>query len=657
MKNKLFSIFLILFLVSTFYVSNTFAQGFTQLGLPEDAIARLGRGGAVSAVAYSPDGRMIASGSNRQVDLWDAETGNHKMTLTNGGRSVMYSPDGRTLSSGGTLWDAETGNHKMTLAGSEGYDYSVVFSPDGHALAGGGPNGIRIWDAETGRQKLTLDRPVPGIRSVAYSPDGNQLAVGNNLGVWLYNLRSETEVGLLTGHTREVLSVAYSPDGRTLASAGGYFDNTVRLWDVATGKHKHTFTDHVGEVTAVVYSPNGCTLAGVGGYVDQTIRLWDTETGEHKHTLAGHIDDVYSAAFSPDGSTLVSGSRDETILLWDITPYFSTNGIVSISPSVVQSPTRGSQLTVSIDIAEGQAVVGYQAIVEFDPTALRYVSGKNGDYLPSTAFIGAENTVTLAGAFLTGESTGDGTLATLTFEVVKAKDSTLKLSKALLTDRDSESLCPRIQNALITEPQFSNEDVTGDGILNIQDLVLVASNFGKTGKSTPDINGDGIVNIVDLILVAKAMNVGAAPTLLRRDMEVNFTRTEILQWLQKARQINLADSDFQRGIVMLEQLLVMLMPKETTLLPNYPNPFNPETWIPYQLAEPASVQIDIHSADGKLVRTLVLGTQAAGMYRDKSRAAYWDGRNDVGEPVASGVYFYTLSAGDFTATKKLLIRK
>ena len=98
-------------------------------------------------------------------------------------------------------------------------------------------------------------------------------------------------------------------------------------------------------------------------------------------------------------------------------------------------------------------------------------------------------------------------------------------------------------------------------------------------------------------------------------------------------------------------------PEVTTLLPNFPNPFNPETWIPYQLAQPAEVSVSIHSADGKLVRTLELGQMPAGAYQDKDRAAYWDGKNERGEAVASGVYFYTLKAGDFSATKKMLIMK
>ncbi len=108
---------------------------------------------------------------------------------------------------------------------------------------------------------------------------------------------------------------------------------------------------------------------------------------------------------------------------------------------------------------------------------------------------------------------------------------------------------------------------------------------------------------------------------------------------------------------MLEQILVTLVPKETTLFANYPNPFNPETWIPYQLAVPADVSISIHAADGKLVRKLSLGNLPAGTYQDRSRAAYWDGKNEFGEAAATGVYFYTLTTGEFTATRKMLILK
>ncbi len=114
---------------------------------------------------------------------------------------------------------------------------------------------------------------------------------------------------------------------------------------------------------------------------------------------------------------------------------------------------------------------------------------------------------------------------------------------------------------------------------------------------------------------------------------------------------------YQRGILVLEQLLAALTPEATAHLANYPNPFNPETWIPYRLASEADVNLRIYSINGVLVRTLALGRQDAGVYQSRGRAAYWDGKNGVGEVDVSGVYFYTLTAGDFTATRKMYISK
>ena len=212
--------------------------------------------------------------------------------------------------------------------------------------------------------------------------------------------------------------------------------------------------------------------------------------------------------------------------------------------------------------------------------------------------------------------------------------------------------------AIATEVSRLAADVNGDGIVNIQDLVLVASNLGQTGQSSADVNGDGIVNIQDLVRVAGALGQGtaAAPTLHASDLE-GLTAADIQQMLTQARQLALTDPAYLRGIAVLEQLLALLLPNETALLANYPNPFNPETWIPYQLAKPSEVTLHIYAVNGRLVRVLVLGHQSAGRYQSRSRAAYWDGRNSLGEAVASGVYFYTLTAGDFTATRKMLIRK
>ena len=208
-----------------------------------------------------------------------------------------------------------------------------------------------------------------------------------------------------------------------------------------------------------------------------------------------------------------------------------------------------------------------------------------------------------------------------------------------------------------------------------------------------DVNGDGIVNIQDLVLVAAAFGEGAAAPSARAVSLSRLTTSDVKGWLIEARAVSsvgqdrllltsfspqthlLSDSgsgdpelqrgsasrtgglSYSRGIAVLEQLLATLIPKASALLPNYPNPFNPETWIPYQLADPAEVTVTIYAANGAVVQRLDLGHRRAGSYDSRGRAAYWDGRNAQGEPVASGVYFYTLQAGDFTATKKMVIRK
>ena len=202
------------------------------------------------------------------------------------------------------------------------------------------------------------------------------------------------------------------------------------------------------------------------------------------------------------------------------------------------------------------------------------------------------------------------------------------------------------------------EDVNGDSIVDIRDLVLVATQFGQTGKNSADVNGDGIVNIQDLVLVAAAFGNAPAASTVRPYTNELLTPIVVQQWLDTAKQLAHPDATLQRGIAVLETLLIALLPKETALLPNYPNPFNPETWIPYQLANRTDVSVSIYSIDGKLIRMLNIGQQAAGVYESRNRAAYWDGKNETGEPVASGIYFYTLKAGaDFTATRKMLIRK
>ena len=406
------------------------------------------------------------------------------------------------------------------------------------------------------------------------------------------------------------------------------------------------------------------------------MRLWDVVSRQPKAILTGHTGRVYSVAFSPDGSTLASGIHwrgDNTIILWDLTSSATTPAILRISPTSTESLGIGEQLTVSLNIVGGENVTAYQVTVVFDPDTLIYFSSANGEYLSDGAFFAApdvgKNYVTLASAALAGESGGDGVLATITFQVVDTKASGLFLSQAHLVDPDGERLFPCIENGIgtggtvedstVIEPVYTAEDINEDGVVNIQDMVLVSSNFGQRGENKADINGDGVVDIVNLVKVAGAFgnNAGAAPSFHSQTLSM-LTAADVQSWLTQAQQhLNLTDVASQRGIRFLEQLLAVLTPKQTVLLPNYPNPFNPETWIPYQLANPSDVQIVIYDTRGITIRRLALGHQSEGYYTTRSRAAYWNGRNDLGEHVATGVYFYQLQTDDMSLLRKMAILK
>jgi WD40 repeat protein len=290
-----------------------------------------GNTSAVNSVAFSPDGKTLAAGrSDSTVILWDVASGKPiRQPLsghTYGVFSIAFSPDGKTLASGGgdhtvILWDVATGKRiGQPLTGHTNWVNSVTFSPDGKTLASGSwDNTIILWDVETGKP---IGQPLSGhtdvVASVAFSPDGKTLASGSwDNTIILWDVESDKPIGQpLTGHTHGVTSVDFSPDGKTLVS--GSNDHTVILWDVATGKPvDQPFTGHTDVVAGVAFSPDGKTLASGSG--DSTIIIWKVSTNKPiRQQLSGHTSTVVSVAFSPDGKTLASGHADNTIILWDI---------------------------------------------------------------------------------------------------------------------------------------------------------------------------------------------------------------------------------------------------------------------------------------------------------------------------------------------------
>ena len=208
-----------------------------------------------------------------------------------------------------------------------------------------------------------------------------------------------------------------------------------------------------------------------------------------------------------------------------------------------------------------------------------------------------------------------------------------------------------------TEAPPMAADVNSDGVVNILDLILIASSFGGSGQDNTDVNRDGVVNVLDLVLAAGMFDGAAAAPSAHAQVPETLTAVEVQGWLTDARALEVRNPITTRGFVVLEQLLISLTPTETELLANYPNPFNPETWIPYRLAEDAFVTLTIYDESGRIVRTLNVGHRIASAYENRSKAIYWDGRNEVGEQVASGVYFYNLSTGNYSATRRMVILK
>ena len=664
--------------------------------------------GGVFSVVRSPDGGTIAGASSDMIlRFWDATSGIQLRPLVWMERhfgSAAFSPDGRTLAivSGRNVrrWDAKSGEPLRTLSGHEDWVYSLAFNRDGSLIAVGGKGKIWLRDARTGKRLRELPGSDEHSPSLIFSPDGRTLAVGMGPKVQLWDAESEKHLRTLNEHRDFATYLAFSRDGGLIASGG---KKEVSLWDAKTGKHLRRLVGFKEDVKRIAFGGNGKTLFTV---TPKELRLWDTDmweyqqiptgirswdagarfspdgsllalwnsrgihlwnaaNGEYLETFTGHSSMINNVIISPNRRTLAAVSRKGSVLLWEITPPSAANSTVSLVPSPVPLPAVGEKLTLSLNIENGENVSGYQATINFDPVTLQYVEGAGGDYLSEGAIfvppVVEGNRLTLGAAALGGASHGNGTLAKVIFEVVAPKTSRVTLSEASLVGPNAERTFPRLVDVQVIGPSRVIDDINGDGVVGILDLLQVATSLADPGEIDADANEDGVVDISDLFQAVMNYEVAEAKPGAYLTAQAILTSTDVAEWLEQPQGLHFADAALKRDMRSFRHQIAVSVPNETAVFANYPNPFSQGTWIPFNIAYQSEslykspVHIRISDTDGTHVRRLDVGNLTAGYYVGRSRAAYWDGRDDSGEPVASGTYIYELVMADGIASLRMEI--
>ena len=604
-----------------------------------------GHTGEVRSVAFSPDGSILASGAEDGIKLWDVATRTNTTTFEHEDWvwSVAFSPDGATLASGARdrkvkLWDVVTRTNTATFE-HEDWVWSVAFSPDGATLASGAENsGLKLWDVVTRRETDFPNLPDEidswTVGSVAFSFDDSKIALGLGGSGILYEIATGREIAFL-GHVSGVLSVAFSPDSKMLASGG--FDDAIKLWNVDTGQNIATLKGHGGFVSSVAFSPDSKMLAA--GLWNHTIKLWNVVTHTAMTKLEGHTDVVRSVAFSPDGATLASGSEDHTIKLWDVSEWTrpSEQAIPHSLTKVSGDEQRGSAGTalaepfvVSVLDQNGSAFAG--VTVTFSVTA------GEGILSSTTATTDANGQATTTLTLTLGSELGTNTVSA-TVEGLEPETFTATSVGQAIPDslaKVSGDGQEGTVGAVLAEPfVVSVLDADGAAIAGAVVTFSVTAGGGtlSAATATTDANGQAVTRLT-LGSDAGTNTVSATVEGLESG---TFTATG-------------QESPFASLFDLFGGGKLVALPDSPQLAQNAPNPFNSQTVLAYFLHAPSPARLEVFALTGQRVAILHQGPQQAGYHR-----LHWDGRDDAGQPLASGTYLYRLVADEVVLTRKLLL--
>ena len=507
-----------------------------------------------------------------------------------------------------------------TLVGHRAYLISLAFSDDGTTLASGSEDDdIRLWDVATGARLRTLVGHTTGVEGLAFSPDGAKLASGSrDTTVRIWDVASGEELHMLEGHRGNVLTVDFSSDGNTVASGG--WDGIIRLWDATTGELVNSADSFQSGIRSITFSPDGKMIA-TGGW-DSIVRVWDSNSLARIKTLHGHKSIINSIAFNGNGGMIATGGFDGALLLWDTPPVpaiFVTKlyqGLNMISlPLVPEEPISASRFA---------EMTNATAVIRLDATTQDYVAFTDDERGPGFPIEGGHayivNTPGGGSVAFSGKAWEDEPAAAPGVEAFSE-------AWAFVVTSDLQNALPRTDYTVVAKNLRTGAIATEQAPAGNAHAAVVWA----------DLNRNSVVQTSDRLevtVVDDDGNIVSGP---------HYHTIDIADIRQAYKRIPLIVGDVR--------------PEQTQLAQNFPNPFNPETWMPFQLSQSSTAAIQIYDVSGRLVRTLDLGVKPAGFYMTRSTAAYWDGRNSVGERVVSGTYFYTLKTDEFAATRKMLISK